>query len=147
MLPASPWDFDLLMNCSIDLYLCLHHWRTPTTHPIFFYPLLFIPQCKERRMWAMGVGGWGVAECYCMFDLNVQACHLFPPSLLWLPFFSPANLYCGNLRQLSSAQWCKITNLMSHSPPRIPPTLLHPRFRPQPWPRTSLLWIYFLVPP
>lgn len=41
MLPAGPWDFDLLMNCFIDLHLRFAYLETPTTIPL--PTMLFTP--------------------------------------------------------------------------------------------------------
>lgn len=39
-----------------------------------------------------GREGGGITECHCMFDLNLQACHLFFP--LYCGFHSLARLIC-----------------------------------------------------
>lgn len=110
MLPGRPWGLwfvnELLYWFASSPCLfrrcqqqCLFHHR-----PAHF---LFLILCS----------GEVITACYCMCDLNLQACHLPPhPPLLWRLFLSQANLYCGNLRQLSSAQWCKRTNLMPPLP-------------------------------
>lgn len=103
-----------------------------------FYSTLIL--CTERKMWAEREGGGGHYRMLLYVWLKSSGLSSVSPPLLWLPFFSPANLYCGNLRQLSSAQWCKRTNLMPHSPASLsysphPHTPISGR----PWPRTSLL--------
>lgn len=135
----DPRDFDLLMNCFIDLHLSLLILKMPTILPALHPPnfVLFLILCREEV----------ITGCYCMCDLNLQACHLFPPPLLWCLFLSQANLYCGNLRQLSSAQWCKRTNLMPPLPHSKVSPLPHSPILGRLWPTTILLYIYFPVPP
>lgn len=57
----------------------------PQKSPRRLFILLLILCTGRKKMWVKvgGVGwGWGgcITESYCMFDLNLQACHLFPPS-------------------------------------------------------------------
>lgn len=61
MLPAYPWDIDLLMNCSIDLHPCLHHQRTQNKTLSFSF---FIPPWSPQRARS------GSEEvCVCVFFL------------------------------------------------------------------------------
>lgn len=104
---ADPGDFDLLMNCFIDLHLPLLILRMPTTMSVS--STLFILHFMQRR---------GYYRMLLYVWLKSSGLSSVPP-LLWRLFLSQANLYCGSLRQLSSAQWCKRTNLMP--PPQSPP--------------------------
>lgn len=128
---ADPGDFDLLMNCFIDLHLPLLILRMPTTmsvsstHP----PLcLFILHFMQRR---------GYYRMLLYVWLKSSGLSSVPP-LMWCLFLSQANLYCGSLRQLSSAQWCKRTNLIP-PPQSLFSPLPHSPISGRPQPTTSLL--------
>lgn len=116
---ADPGDFDLLMNCFIDLHLPLLILRMPTTMSVSSTrpPLcLFILHFMQRR---------GYYRMLLYVWLKSSGLSSVPP-LLWRLFLSQANLYCGSLRQLSSAQWCKRTNLIPPPQSRSPPCLTPP---------------------
>lgn len=141
MLPGRPWGLWFVNEllywfASFPAYFEDANNNACPTHSVLFHIL-----CRRDV----------ITGCYCMCDLNLQACHLFPPSpppLLRRLFLSQANLYCGNLRQLSSAQWCKRTNLMPPLPTlKSLSPLPHSPILGGPWPMTSLLYIYFPVPP
>ena len=128
MLPARPMGLWFVNELLYWLASSLASLEDTTNTPCFLLPPFFfnsiVISYTEKKM---VVGGHYRMLLYVWLK-SPGLSSVFPP-LLRLPFLSSANLYCGNLRQLSSAQWCKRTNLMprspaflSHTPPALTPT-------------------------
>lgn len=131
MLPGRPLGLWFVNELLYWLASSLAYLKDTNNKPRFIPPPpppLFIPfwfYAQSEKCGQKGGGGC-VGGCYYrmllyMWLKSSGLSSVFPP-LLWLLFFSTANLYCVNLRQLSNAQWCKRTNLMPPLPHLEPPT-------------------------
>lgn len=122
MLPGRPlglWFVNELLYWLASSLASLED--TNNTPCLSFFPLLFIPPWSYAQRGRCGQkGGWVYYRKLLYVWLKSSGLSSVFAPLLRLPLFSTANLYCGNLRQLSSAQWCKRTNLMPHSPASLP---------------------------
>lgn len=130
VLPGRPWGLWFVNELLYWLASLLASLEDTNNNPCFFPSLFFstLILCREEDVGRIeGRRGEGYYRMLLYVWLKSSGLSSVFPPLLWLLFFSLANLYCGNLRQLSSAQWCKRTNLMPPSSPPYPPVPPQPQ--------------------